>query len=378
MSRRLIEYEELSKKLIEIAVKEKDFSPAFSYVAEISGYPYGGTIPGKNFKYKLACFDLDGSLNRISTPDAASLIILNLVEKCKIPKEKILRPIKHLQQYKDFEKSEKELTKVLKDYNFNFEKYVEISEDVSRGFQPIRNCNGYIIFMKNLGYRSILASLSFDLPVKLIGKKLGFDESYGSQLYFDEKGNFISFRWLRKEKLRDEKFKENRIYHGCYFILDDDPSFAPVLKSGINPYFLVKEIEAKPFDSFICVPEVREKDDMLLLKDPVKNWESMYIELWNPRKLELEKVKIANEIKKQYEEFLITPTEVSARKFSSSVSKYMFKEIRREGKARLRRLLTHFEINHDLAIAKEIHNILSRYPAYKMSEKIFEILESHK
>jgi phosphoserine phosphatase len=372
---RLIEDPEVSKKLLEVAVKEKDFLPVFSYIAEISDHLYGGTIPGKNFKYKLACFDLDGSLNKISTQDAASLIILNLVEKCKIPKEKILRPIKHLQQYKDFEKSEKELTKVLKDYNFNFEKYVEISEDVSEEFQPIGNCKGYVNFMKEFSYSLILASLSFDLPVKLIGKKLGFDESYGSQLYFDERGNFISFRWLRKEKLRDEKFKENLIYHGCYFILDDDPNFAPVLKSGINPYFIVKEIEAKPFDSFICVPEAREKDDMLLLKEPLERWESMYIELWlNSRELELEKVKIANEIKKRYEEFLKIQREFFARRFSSSVSKYLFKEKRPEGRVKLLNLLTRFEINRNPAIAKEIYNTLSRYPAYKMSEKIFEIL----
>jgi phosphoserine phosphatase len=376
---RLIEYEDLSKKIIEIGVKEKDFLPFSPYVAEIAGYPYGGKIPGKAFKYKLGLFDLDGTLNKIHSPDLASLIISNLIEKCGIEKERILRPIRHLLQYKNFEGSEEELTKVLKSSNFNFDKYVEISQDVSKEFQPIRNCKECISFMRENNYYCGLLSQSFDLPVKLIGKKLGFDESHGSQLYFDEKGNFVSFHWLRKEELRDKKFAENSVRHGCYFILDDDPNFAPVLKSGINPYFIVKEVEVKPFDIFICVPEVREKDDMLLLKDSTERWESMYIEVYlNPPDLELEKVRIANEAKKALQKLRTSGQEIFARQFSLNVSKYLHKEIRPERRTKLLTLLTLFEGGYNLAIAEEIDSVLSRYPAYKMSEKLAEVLESFK
>jgi phosphoserine phosphatase len=380
MGKKLIDYIELSKKLIEVGVKEEDFLPSSSYVAEIEGYPYGGKVPGRSFKEKLGFFDLDGSLNKNSTPDAASLIISNLIERCKIKKEEILKPIKHLLQYQDFNNTEKEITRILKRANFNYEKYVEISYDVANKFQPIKNCKEYINFMKEDGYRCILASLSFEKVVKLIGKKLGFDESYGSPLFFDENGDFIFFRWLRKWEVRDKKFKEKRIPHGCCFIFDDDPNSAAAFKTGmqLQPSFLVEKIENKPFDTSICVPEIREKDDMLLLKWLLKRWENLYIEVrLNSLEVELEKVKIAEEIKKCYKELLSEQSEISFQQFSSNVAKYLLRERRPERKALLLDLLTHFEKDYDLAIAKEIHNLLSLYPAYKMSEKFRKIFESN-
>jgi phosphoserine phosphatase len=368
---------DLCKKLFEVVVKS-DFVPSSSYVAEIAGYPYGGIIPGKDFKYKLGWFDLDGTLNKISSPDAASLTIRKL-EECGIEREKILRPIKRLLQYKDFESSEKEFTKVLRDANFNRYKYIEICEEVANEFVPIGNCKECISSMKKIGYSPVLASYSPHEVVKRIGKNLGFDASFGSSFEFDEDGKFVSFRWLRKEKIRDEKFKENLIHHGCYFVLDDDPNFAPVLKTGINPYFLVEEPKTETeFDSFICVPEVRRRNDMLLLVIMVKKWEDTYVELFNSYNLEFEKVKVANEAKKSYQEFLLSGEKIFVERFSRNVSTYLFMEIRPDRKPKLGELLANFQLKPDVDKAKEINDLLLGYLGYNLSEKIFEILKTHK
>ena len=368
--KKIIEFEDLAKKLIEVAVKEEDFSGSLPYVFEIKGYLYGGYLPDKNSKKKVAFFDLDGSLEKVSTPSVATLTILSLEEKCKISSKEIFKIIAEMLRTKDVETAEERLTKILKNSSFNFNRYEEIGYEVANKFTPVRNSKELVKSLsEKMGYASYLTSLSFELPVKLIGKKLGFDFSYGSKLSFDKDGKFLSFHFLRKEKIRDEIFKQSSIPHGCYCVIDDDPNFAPVLKFGINPYFLVKEIEG--FDNFIHIPEAREKDDMLLIKKYIERWDSVYIELCiNSVEEELEKIKIAKQIKKAYSNF--SPD------FPRLVWEYMKKEKRMERKARLLDLLVDFKLSQSWDIAEEINKLLSYYPAYKMSEKFEEIIKAYK
>lgn len=292
------------REIVARAIKAKDFIPPSDFGYIVEQYPYLGIpLNKKEYKKKLSIYDLDGSLNELFSPTPAELSIEKICERYKINEKKFWIPIKHMLTTGDKRSAEESISKTLFTCGFTYETYKEICYEVVSDFKPVKNAKEVLKYKKEkMGYYNVLESMSFDLIVKLIGKKLGFDFSIGSSLHFDENGKFRYFKFLDKVKTRNEILKKQIFTeYGCCIVLDDNPKFAPVLKAGLNPLFLFNKIKhSLSYDLVVCIPEARE--DMWKIIQPLRRYEYIFVQFNITPLLEIiERINISKKLREAFE-----------------------------------------------------------------------------
>lgn len=105
--------------------------------------------------------------------------------------------------------------------------------------------------LKEKGYKTFLISASLDFLVNLLGKEIGFDESFGSKLLFDQNnkclGSFETDVKGKKEIFLFQKLKKEEIDFENSYCFSDNNDDLNLMKLIKNSYGIVKERPQKFF-----------------------------------------------------------------------------------------------------------------------------------
>lgn len=251
--------------------------PQTDFYFLIGNHPYLGR-PKQGFLPKIAISDFDGVFNKKDSKDLYLQVFENLArENQRIRKSfgKILKIDEKIKTPEDVERAEKEFIKIFRKCKLKREEFKNSCEEAAKDFLKfslVKGAKSCVYRLKEeLGYVFSIISGSPKAALEKIGREIGVEEEYvyGSQYFFDERGNFLKLKLVlgtRKKEKKDIVLQKNvQTKYGCCFVFEDEPVLnAPYLKAGINPLIIVKNPQPLPFDVLSFCPEARENLEELV------------------------------------------------------------------------------------------------------------------